>query len=467
MMLRRVVCVSALLALPLSVLAQDARIPAKTPEVQQALAHAKGLSAAFNYGARRISPSVVHITQLANVRFQRSWFDPPESMLRQIGAGSGVVMSADGYILTNHHVLAGAEKVRVKFADGREVDGKIVGSDPATDLGVVKVDESGLVAAEWGDSESLDIGEWVLAVGSPFGQFDNTVTAGIVSAKNRTNLTALSQESYQDFIQTDAAINPGNSGGPLVDLEGRVVGINSQIATRGVAQSAGIGFSIPETIAKPVMESIIKTGRTQRGWAGVGPKSDSSGQEVRASGGVVVGEIVRGGPADKAGIRPGDVIQRINGRSVENWNRVRNAIVFSTPGTPAEFEILRGGSPKTLTVNVADRLEGLTLTEGGKAFKPFGFTVATLSREMKQQLNLRQDLEGVIVTQIDPMGPAQGRLEPEDIIVRLNGTPTPDARSFDNAVEDANRGVRLDVIRLKANDRGWVELQRRGRESDR
>ncbi len=435
-------------------------MPQRTPEVEKAIASAHGLSAAFNYASKRIAPSVVHVSPMARVRRQMNWFEPPKTQLLEIGAGSGVVVSEDGYILTNNHVVSGAERVKVKFADGRELDGKIVGTDPATDLGVVKVEASGLTAATWGDADALEVGEWVLAVGSPFGEYDNSVTAGIVSAKNRTNLKAVSSEQFEDFIQTDAAINPGNSGGPLVDIEGRVVGINSQIATRGVAQSAGIGFSIPSTIARPVMESIVKTGRAQRGWLGIAPQYDGA---PRGDGGVAIARVEQGSPAERAGIKPGDVVTKVAGRSVDSWNRLRNAIAFMPPGASAEIEVVRGGKPRTLTAQVIDRVDAITQSEGGRAYKKFGFAVETLTKERLASLGYEGDGEGVVVTQIDALGPAaQGQvpLRPGDIIVQIDRTPTPDAAAFDKVID----GLRRDTIRLgviRGEQRGFIDLTAR------
>jgi serine protease Do len=431
---------------------------ARTPEVERAISSARGLSAAFNYASRTIAPSVVHVSPMARVRRQMNWFEPPQTQLLELGAGSGIIMSADGYILTNNHVIAGAERVRVKLPDGREMEGKIVGADPATDLGVVKVDGSGLTPAKWGDADALEVGEWVLAVGSPFGEYDNTVTAGIVSAKNRTNLKQLTSERFEDFIQTDAAINPGNSGGPLVDIEGRVVGINSQIATRA-GQSAGVGFSIPATIARPVMESIIKTGRAQRGWLGIGPLQ-AKGVDVTRDGGIVIGMVQPGSPAERAGIRKGDVVRKIGGRAADSWTRVNNAVIFSMPGSSVDIDIVRDGKPQTVSARIEDRADGIASTLGGKAYKRFGFAVQSLTPEILRQQGYDGDAEGVIVTQVDALGPAaQGQvpLRVNDIIVQVNRTTVTDAPEFDRTIDALRRDtIRLGVIR--GEQRGFIEI---------
>jgi serine protease Do len=342
------------------------------------------------------------------------------------------------------------------------MEGKIVGSDPATDLGVVKIAATGLTPAKWGDADALEVGEWVLAVGSPFGEYDNTVTAGIVSAKNRTNLKQLSSERFEDFIQTDAAINPGNSGGPLVDIEGRVVGINSQIATRA-GQSAGVGFSIPSTIARPVMESIIKTGRAQRGWLGLSPLQ-KNGADVKRDGGIVVGSVQADSPADHAGLHAGDVLKKVGGRSAETWDRVNNTIVFSPPGSSIDLEIVRDDKPLTLRATIEDRVDGITAMVGGKAYKRFGFAVKSLTPQILRERGYDGDAEGVIVTQIDALGPAAQApipLRVDDIIVQINRTSTPDAKAFDRVIDDVRRdSVRLGVIR--GEQRGFIEVPARG-----
>lgn len=426
--------------------------------VQEDLRHARALSRTFNRAATVVGPSVVHITPISRVAFRRGWFEPVETEMRPTGAGSGVVVSAEGYIVTNNHVIESAERVQVKFADGRMMEGTIVGRDPATDLGVVRVKGEGLKPATWGDSDALEVGDWVIAVGSPFGQFDNTVTAGIVSAKNRTGLASASDERFEDFIQTDAAINPGNSGGPLVDLEGKVVGINSQIATRG-GGSVGIGFSIPASIARAVADSIIRTGRAQRGWLGVqmaGPAQAAPGE------GVAIADVVRGGPAEEAGIRPGDVVVRYNGREVGNGTRLRNAIAFTTPGSEATLDLVRDGKARTVRVSVLDRDEAITLSAGGAAYKRFGFIVSDLTPQVLAQLGYRGELEGVVVARIDPLGPATGAngLQAGDIIVQANRTPTPSTEAFDSVVKGfGGQRLRLGVIR--GPQQGYIEISAR------
>lgn len=424
--------------------------------LKEDLKHAKSLSRAFNFAATTIAPSVVHITEFSRVIERQSFFGPGREVVRPTGAGSGVIVTADGYILTNNHVISGAEKVRVKLSDEREFDGRVVGVDPATDLGVVKIDATGLRAASWGDSDALDVGEWVIAVGSPFGQFDNTVTAGIISAKGRTGLQGQGEDKFEDFIQTDAAINPGNSGGPLVNLEGQVVGINSQIASR-TGGSVGIGFSIPATISRAVMDMLIKNGRADRGGIGIYMADAKDGS---ARSGVRVTSINKDGPADKAGIEVGDVITRFNGKPIDSANKLRNAIAFTSPGTSVEVERLREGKSKVVSLAVGDRTD---FVPGSQAVKRFGFSVDTLPRQEARRIGST----GVYVTNIEALGPAaqaQVPLQPRDIIVSVDDQDVENAQEFDDIMRKHKRDtVRLNVIRPGWNglEKGFLDIPAR------
>ena len=245
------------------------------------------------------------------------------------GSGSGVIVSADGYILTNNHVISGVDEITVVMADGEQYDAEVVGSDPQSDVAVIKVDAKDLPAAKLGDSDAIEVGEWVLAVGNPF-ELQNTVTAGIISARGRSGISPMSTSSYEDFIQTDAAINPGNSGGPLVNLDGEVIGINTAIATR-TGGNIGIGFAIPINMAKQIMEQLIDTGKVTRGWLGVIIQNitpelkDEFG--LKTTEGALVGDVDKDGPAKKAGVRRGDVIVEYRGEKVKDINQLRNLVI--------------------------------------------------------------------------------------------------------------------------------------------
>ena len=432
------------------------------------LRQARSLSRAFQHAAGRIDPSVVHISTRV-VQTAQDFFGRPRR-LEQTGVGSGVIVSADGYVLTNNHVIEGAQSVSVRLNDGRELPGEVIGTDPATDLAVVRVEAAGLVPAVFGDSDLLEVGEWVLAVGSPFGVFDNTVTAGIVSAKGRAGLATGRDERYEDFIQTDAAINPGNSGGPLVNLEGQVVGINSAIASRS-GGSVGIGFAIPSTIARTVVDTVIRTGRVQRGWLGVS-MTDLTPQRARELGldvaaGVLVDEVVDGSPAEKAGLRPGDVVTSFNGRPTPDGRRLRNAIAFTAPGTVAEVDVMRGGKERTVAAEVADLYESRLAAVGGMSFQELGVGVRTVTPVIARELGYR-GVEGVQVVEITPGSPAaDAGLEAGDIIVsvaRLSrgggeeyvSTPTIEEFSAALARASPREVLRLRVVR--GTMRGYVDV---------
>jgi serine protease Do len=449
-MLARVVTVGLVLAGP--------ALGQKDSATPEDLKVARSLSRAFNHAAEAIAPSVVHVTQLGTVYYRENFFGPLEKREGvPKGAGSGVIVSKDGYVLTNNHVVEGAEQVKVKLLDQRELEGKVVGVDPATDLAVIKVDAKDLTAAKFGDSEALDVGEWVIAVGSPFGQFDNSVTAGIVSAKGRTGLASASDESNEDYIQTDAAINPGNSGGPLVNLDGQVVGINSQIATRSGGYQ-GIGFSIPASIVRAVMEQLIATGRVDRGGIGItmAPLTPKNAKQIGYKGtdGVIVNQVAPESPADKAGLRAGDVVVHFNGKAVNSVNRLANFIAFTPPGTTAVLDVVRAGSGMKIDVPVAERDE---IVEGNRANQRYGFTVRTAPQQYQQRYGRR----GVVVASVEQAGPAATvqptALEEGDFIVSVNGISTPVASAFDTAVAKVgNTRLRLNVIR--GMETGYIDV---------
>ncbi|MFN9970688.1 MAG: S1C family serine protease, partial [Phycisphaerae bacterium] len=302
--------------------AAQAAEPASPQDVQSA----RALSRAVNRVAKTVEPAVVHITAIRREpeMISDGWFVRPSNKLveRAVGFGSGVIVDSTGIILTNNHVVEPAETIKVKLNDGREYTASLAGRDPLTDLAVIRLKdvESGekLPTVPFGDSDALEVGDWVVAIGSPFG-FTNTVTSGIVSAKSRAGvrLPGANEDMIQDFIQTDAAITPGNSGGPLLDLDGKLVGINSAIATRA-GGSEGIGFAIPVHIARGVMDSILKSGKVVRGWVGLMPADITAARlrqlGVQQDGGVLVQSVDKDSPAAKAGIEPDDIILRVNGR---------------------------------------------------------------------------------------------------------------------------------------------------------
>ncbi|RCX07613.1 S1C family serine protease [Extensimonas vulgaris] len=314
----------------------------------------------FRVAVHKALPAVVSITTSKEVRIPRindPWFrfffgDVPNQT--QIGLGSGVIVSPTGYILTNNHVVEGADEIDVSLMDGRRSRARVVGTDPDTDLAVLKIDLEKLPVIILGNSDSLDVGDQVLAIGNPFG-VGQTVTGGIVSALGRSQLGI---NTFENFIQTDAAINPGNSGGALIDVQGNLVGINTAIYSRS-GGSMGIGFAIPVATAKQVLEGIIKDGQVTRGWIGVEPNelSPELAQTfgVKADRGVLITGVLQGGPAARAGLRPGDVILQIDGKPVANVSELLTTVAALKPGTPSTFTLQRGDATLELKVVPAVR----------------------------------------------------------------------------------------------------------------
>ena len=423
------------------------------------IAFANRLSSAFKSVASKAEPAVVHITRLQNRQnVERDWFGrvvrtgPRE--LASSGLGSGFVVDASGIIVTNNHVVQGADALRVKLADGREFDATLVGRDELTDLAVVRIEtkgeDLGIKPVSFGNSETLDVGEWVVAIGSPFG-FSSTVTAGIVSAKGRSLAPREMGRNFEDFIQTDAAINPGNSGGPLFNLRGEVVGVNTAIASR-TGGYEGLGFAIPAAIAKPVMENILANGRVVRGWLGLdladAPMTKLASGNTR---GVVVRAVVEESPAEKAGLREGDLITRYNGQTITE-SRLRTAIAVSRPGTAAEIEVIRDGKPTKLNATIGDQTAYITSqaeATGATFVESLGLTVRNFTRELAQEQGYR-GVRGVQVTEVQPGSPAEKTgLQKGDIIVRSGNSAVRTVEEFRALFQIAKdyTGAQLGVIR--------------------
>jgi Do/DeqQ family serine protease len=399
----------------------------------------------------KVTPAVVTVRSLGTVRAaaDQGPLDPFEEFFGQRrrperrggGLGSGVVVSGDGYVLTNHHVVDNARSVEVELADGRVFKARVVGTDPPSDLAVLKLDARGLATLPLGDSDQVRVGDVALAIGNPLG-IGQTVTMGIVSAKSRA--TGLGQGSFEDFIQTDAPINRGNSGGALVNTRGELIGINSQILSPS-GGSIGIGFAIPSNMAREVMSQLMSGGAVHRGMMGVTVQSISSDiaaslglQQVK---GALVSSIQRGSPAERAGLRRGDVITHINGQAVSDSNAVRNQIARLRPGTTASVAILRGGRPQTLAVRLAELPQA---ADGRPAAAPaapsegaLGLSVAPVNARTAQALGLDGGLQ---VTDVDPAGPAaEAGIREGDVVEQVNGRGVRSAADLRAAV-NASRG---------------------------
>lgn len=454
---------------PISALAADPSKPSAADDLQSA----RALSRAFQRVAKQVEPAVVHITasrRVPEVEAVGPFTRPTgRSVLQSVGFGSGVIVDSSGIILTNNHVVEVGESHKAKLTDGREFNAVVVGRDPLTDLAVVRIKDAPenevFPTAPMGDSDSVEVGDWVIAIGSPFG-FANTVTTGIVSAKSRSGvaLPGASREMYQDFIQTDAAINPGNSGGPLLDLEGRVVGINSAIATRA-GGSEGIGFAIPMQIVKAVMDPILKSGRVVRGWAGLEFEellpARLKQMNVKADGGVLVSGVYENMPGAAAGFQIGDIITRYNGRPMTRMSTLRAAIFLTPPGTQSTFELIRDGKTKTLNLEVADFSTNEAQSMGGKYSDRFGGIVLTIDSNIRRAFGPGfGSVKGVLVKKLDLAGPGAGSgFEQDDIIVAINDQAVRTAEEFKSVLEqlDPKDGIRMNVIRNRM--RGTVDLK--------
>jgi serine protease Do len=361
----------------------------------------------------------------------------PKSRPRQIAQGSGFVIKPDGYILTNNHVIRDAEEVTVKLLDGRKFKAEIIGADPDSEVAVIKIDTSDLPYLELADSDALEVGEFVLAIGSPFG-LSHTVTAGIVSAKGRS----VGLAEYEDFIQTDAAINPGNSGGPLLNLNGKAVGINTAII--GSNRFIGIGLAIPINLAKNVYEQLIDTGTVTRGVLGVyikelEPDLAKSLDLKRDTKGVVISEVMEGSAAEKAGLKPYDVVVEFEGEKVEKANEFRNRVSMLKPGTKVKLTVLREGDKRDFTVKLGEKSTLRAGAEPSKILEQLGFAVQNLTEELAERLGY-EGQSGVVVTQVEPGSIAdRNGIKPGSLIMEVDRKPVKNVKEFSSALEKAGK----------------------------
>jgi Do/DeqQ family serine protease len=371
-------------------------------------------------------------------RFQNPQRQP--RIPRQSGLGSGVITTPDGYILTNNHVIDSADRVRVELTDKRTFDAKVVGTDPASDLAVLKVDAQGLRTLPLGDSNKVSVGDVVLAIGNPL-SVGQTVTMGIISAKGRaTNIG----DGYEDFLQTDAAINQGNSGGALINLNGELVGINSQILTP-TGGNIGLGFAIPSNMARQVMDQLKTEGKVSRSQLGVTVQNITA--DIAASlkladvSGALVSGVQPGSPAARAGLRQGDVIVSLDGEKLTDNNALRNRIAGTKPGSKVAVEILRDGRKETLYATVELKPASTTRAAGseGADAEGFGMTVQPLTPDVARELDLPDGRrEGVVIREVDPDGAAAAAgLQPGDVIVQVNGKAVTSASALKSALGQA------------------------------
>jgi serine protease Do len=445
---------------------------------ESGIATLRETSRAFTEAAKKAIPAVVSVrvektitdegSTDFNSPFDDDFFDrffgpryrqPAPRKRQQVGQGSGFIISPDGYILTNNHVVGEADKIVVTLQDGKEYDkAKVIGTDPGSDVALIKIEAEDLPVIELGDSDALEIGEWVIAVGSPFG-LQATVTVGVVSAKSR----GVGITQYEDFIQTDAAINPGNSGGPLLNVEGKAIGINTAIFSQSGGYM-GIGFAIPINMAKTVEKQLKESGKVTRGYIGIVMQPEKITPELaealglKDNKGVLITEVVPDSPADKAGLVRRDVIRKINGKAVEDWQSFRNEVALLKPGTSIDLTVVRDGNEKELTVEVGEKEltvevgsleEGeLAMAGGSEAGGKLGVQVQEMTDELAKRFGYGK-AKGVIVTEVAADSPAErAGITPGILIVSVNRQDVATAAEFNEALEEsAKTGKALLLVR--------------------
>ncbi len=483
----------------------SAQVPPATPQEEAAIARAEDLSLAFQRASKVIAPSVVNITAVERVArrrfdpnrprpdrgsfedFLEDWLenrfgdrpedpqnpqDPPgdeddteesqepdgpdepddRSFRPRFGQGSGVIVRQDGYILTNHHIVGEADEIRVTLEGGRRYEAHIIDSDIETDLAVIKIDESGLIAAQFADSDAIQVGQWVMAVGNPFG-LDHSVTAGIISAKGRPSL--LDPRDFGNLIQTDAAINPGNSGGPLINLRGEILGINQLISTN-TGTNLGIGFAIPSNMANSVVQSVLRTGNIVRGYLGVTYRQLTADLAhtfgYRGSTGMFVSSVVKDGPAEAAGLHRGDIVLELNGRPMHNSNEFRNSIARSIPGTTVHLNVFRLGDERRVALTLGKRPLREELNSQryrGPATQRYraGFIGEEITPDLAEALELRSD-DGVFVILVIPGSRADDAgFHDGDVILSIGGEPIQSLDSLSDALSASESGTGVQIHR--------------------
>lgn len=433
------------------------------------LTTAKSLGQAFVEVAKKVMPSVVNITTEKTVtikpweRFGEEFFrgSPFEEFFRGFGwprergreyrhrqrsGGSGVIVDQEGYILTNNHVIEGADKIKVRLADGREFVATVKGQDPRTDLAVLHIKAKDLPVATLGDSDKLEVGEWAIAIGSPFG-LEHTVTVGVISAKGRSGLGT---GTYEDFIQTDASINPGNSGGPLINIDGEVIGINAMIIQPGT----GIGFAIPINMAKQILNDLIKTGKVVRPWLGISVQELTPEMmehfKVKEREGVLIGQVYPGTGAEKAGLAPGDIIKAVDDKPVKNVNELVKEIQKKSVGQKLKLSIIRDGKPMTVEVTTSAMPDRAELEKEKEGEEKLGARVQELTPQLATRYRISGINQGVVVVDVqegslaDEMGLQEG-----DVILEINRKKIESLKDFEKAMREASveKGILFQIHR--------------------
>lgn len=434
---------------------------------------APDLTTAIADVAQKAMPAVIHIEVIQRVPVQtppspfendpffRYFFGGAPGRKKEMrGIGTGTLIDGEGNILTNNHVVSGATRIIVKTSTGEELEAKLVGADPKTDLAVIRVKGAKAIPhLMFGNSDKIRIGEWVIAIGHPRG-LEQTVTAGIISAKHRTGI--LDPSSYQDYIQTDAAINPGNSGGPLLNLAGEVIGINAAIVSES-GGFEGIGFAIPSNMAVAITESLIKTGRVTRGWLGVSVQEVTAGLarslNLKATKGAFVRELIKGGPAEKSGVRSGDLIVSLDGYPVENANDFRNRVATARIGKKLEIGFYRKGERMSAQA-VVTAYKASPSPAGMESRNRLGLEVKDISALEARRKRL-ESREGVMVSRVDPSGPAErAGLEPGDVLYQINNNGIRGVKDYHRILEQmqAEDEILVLVRDLRTGQVGYLTL---------
>jgi serine protease Do len=388
--------------------------------------------------------------------FRRFFGDMPEQKFEQRSLGSGFIISADGYLFTNNHVVEKADEIMVRLSDEHEYKAKVVGTDPTIDIALLKIEPEGtLPVAKIGDSNGLRVGDWVIAIGNPFG-LSQTVTAGIVSAKGRL----IGAGPYDNFIQTDASINPGNSGGPLFNLAGEVVGINTAI----VAQGQGIGFAIPVNMAKDVLEDLKTKGKVVRGWLGVSIQDISEdiakNLNLKSREGALVADVFEGDPAEKAGLRTGDVIVAIDGAKIKDTHELLQKVGRIRVGAETRVTVLRNGKEMSFTITVSERPDQEKLLARGKTSEYLGMTVQEITPEIAKHFGLKS-VEGVIVTAVKKDGPAgKAGIEEQDIILQVNRTRIVNLKDYNRVMAKSAERESVLLLIKRGNAQYYVAIRK-------
>jgi len=444
-------------------------------------------SKAFSSVVKKAGPAVVHIavektttgknegqgpSDLFNDPFFERFFGPQfkhprnaprqeQRAFKQQAAGSGFIITNDGFILTNNHMIEGADKITVRLADRREFQAKVVGTDPQSDVALVKIDGKDLPVLPLGNSDALEVGEWVIAIGSPF-ELNQTVTVGIVSAKGRNRMGIT---DYENFIQTDAAINPGNSGGPLLNIHGEAIGINTAIFSRSGGYM-GIGFAIPINMAKNIEQQLRKNGKVARGWLGIliqdvnEDLAKSFGRKV--SGGALISEVTDNSPARKSGLLQGDIVTMINGTPVNDVADLRNTIAMTPPNTELTLRILRDGKEKDMVVTVGEQpadMKSIAKKMTATSLSEMGLTLQDLTSEVAEQFGYSKD-QGVLIADVEPDSPAaQVGLQAGQLVEEVNRVRVHNLKELQQALKKSNNPKQV-LLRVRAGENSqYVVLQ--------